>query len=387
MTEAASRPRAALRLALDRAGAGVASDAARCRAFLSDFCRDEHRREVTALCTAVEESIPAGLLASRGTLPSVAAVSAAQRKLCLNRGMSPDVALWAVESWALTLGLCTTAECTSGEALPASPNMGASTMPATVPAPAVTLHRPARLPHRFAAVLVVIAIGVGAVLTMHHAPPAEERPAPVSSGGASNTGVLPATGEITTTAAHPDLPTATPDISVSMPPAIDTAAEAEARQLAELRQVLARAQVEASGALDAGDYDRAEQVVARAIDTTDTKRMALASEREQLALISSHAREMRVEERLRAAERDGERARQAYWEKRAAEVEALLAENKLPEAHTLAQRLETEEGVPAAVSARARSVRDAATARLSAILATTTVHSEKTQSIKTKEKP
>lgn len=76
---------------------------AQLRALLRDFC-GQYRREVNVLVLALEEQIHHVLLAS-GAQPQSVLLARLTVRLQDNRGLSQDIARWAVESWAIALGL------------------------------------------------------------------------------------------------------------------------------------------------------------------------------------------------------------------------------------------------------------------------------------------
>lgn len=96
-------PRQKLRkiVAYDRS---VVEDPRRCRALLLDLCGDQ-RREIRALVLAVEERVAADLRDRSAQVPAAVLVPQLTRRLVDDCGLAADVARWAVESWALALGV------------------------------------------------------------------------------------------------------------------------------------------------------------------------------------------------------------------------------------------------------------------------------------------
>jgi hypothetical protein len=93
--------RATLRdLVVQHGAEAMVDDPRRCRALLTDLC-PEHPREVSVLAAAVEVDIPRRLLAD-GTRLGVGPLAA---RLEQARGLAPEAAHWAVETWAHALGV------------------------------------------------------------------------------------------------------------------------------------------------------------------------------------------------------------------------------------------------------------------------------------------
>src|ERR1700720_1826791 len=94
--------RARLALAIKRHGPGVVDEREKCRGLLSDCC-GELRSEFNALFGALEEEVPASLLAPP-QIPYSLVILNLIKRLEDNRNMSEEKARWAVESWASALG-------------------------------------------------------------------------------------------------------------------------------------------------------------------------------------------------------------------------------------------------------------------------------------------
>ncbi len=88
----------------DRFGRDVVSDAKLCGALLRDLC-GEHKREISVLVAAVEERVPNDLQSSQANTPLDVLLARLIRRLVDDRALAEDAARWAVESWALALGL------------------------------------------------------------------------------------------------------------------------------------------------------------------------------------------------------------------------------------------------------------------------------------------
>jgi hypothetical protein len=97
-------PRQKLREIVAHYGEAIVDDPRRCRALLLDLC-GEHRREIFVLTTAQEEQVPNDLLEMKSRMPTSVLVAQLTRRLMDNRALTEDAARWAVESWALALGM------------------------------------------------------------------------------------------------------------------------------------------------------------------------------------------------------------------------------------------------------------------------------------------
>src|SRR5438128_807077 len=85
-------------------GRDIYNDPLRCKWALLDAC-GEYKREVNILITALDERVPADLLASSAQVPYEVLQSRFAKRLYENRGLTEDFARWGVDSWALALGL------------------------------------------------------------------------------------------------------------------------------------------------------------------------------------------------------------------------------------------------------------------------------------------
>ena len=140
-------PRRTLRELIDRHGPGLCSDARRCEGLLRDLCGG-HRREVNTLVGALRERVPLDLLASRNSVPTGLLLSRLAKRLEDQLALTADASRWAVDSWALALGVVSDAELAEmksrrDEAAPArveaapSSTRPSSTRPPAPPPPAV----------------------------------------------------------------------------------------------------------------------------------------------------------------------------------------------------------------------------------------------------------
>src|SRR5262245_34519059 len=89
-----------------RFGANVIDDARRCEGLLKDFCPHD-KREVHVLLAAVREQVATDLIAFSFKQKPAAAIGRLTKRLEDNLGLSGEAARWAVESWALALGVVT----------------------------------------------------------------------------------------------------------------------------------------------------------------------------------------------------------------------------------------------------------------------------------------
>jgi hypothetical protein len=97
-------PRQKLAELIRRFGREVAGDARRCEALLKDTC-PQHKREIFVLVSAAKESVGVELLGSSSGVPKEALLSRLTKRVHENLGLPENLARWAVESWALALGI------------------------------------------------------------------------------------------------------------------------------------------------------------------------------------------------------------------------------------------------------------------------------------------
>lgn len=102
-------PRQILRQIVDKYGKEICSDARRCKSLLNDFC-GACRRETNILVDAIEERVPLDLLAGAASMPAELLLNRLEKRLEENTGLTAQAARWAVESWALALGVASDAE-------------------------------------------------------------------------------------------------------------------------------------------------------------------------------------------------------------------------------------------------------------------------------------
>ncbi len=102
-------PRQTLRQILAKYGNDLCSNARRCEGLLKDLC-GEYRREINVLTNAINERIPLDLLAAGNSMPRELLLTRLERRLEDNLGLTEEASHWAVDSWALALGVITEAE-------------------------------------------------------------------------------------------------------------------------------------------------------------------------------------------------------------------------------------------------------------------------------------
>lgn len=94
-------------------GRGLINDPRRCEALLRDLC-SEYRREINVLIGALKEGVAAELLATQSGVPEEILLARLTKRLRDDLGMAEDAACWAVESWALALGIVSLKQPTEG---------------------------------------------------------------------------------------------------------------------------------------------------------------------------------------------------------------------------------------------------------------------------------
>jgi hypothetical protein len=100
-------PRQQLVTIIAKHGHTLCQDPARCEALLRESC-DESLPEVSLLVNALKEQVPLELLSSPNNVPRRILQARLVRRLEENFCLKKDAARWAVDSWALALGLLET---------------------------------------------------------------------------------------------------------------------------------------------------------------------------------------------------------------------------------------------------------------------------------------
>jgi len=85
-------------------GPSLGDDPRRTEALLRDLC-GEYKREIFVLVSALREQVAADLLASQDSVPHKVLLARLTKQLQDNLALAEDAARWAVESWALALGV------------------------------------------------------------------------------------------------------------------------------------------------------------------------------------------------------------------------------------------------------------------------------------------
>ena len=98
-------PRETLKQLLEKNGEGLFQDRDRCEGLLKDHC-GSYRREISALVGALDERIPLELKSPWQSAMTPEAMRARLvQRLEENRGLAPEVAAWAVDTWSYALGV------------------------------------------------------------------------------------------------------------------------------------------------------------------------------------------------------------------------------------------------------------------------------------------
>jgi hypothetical protein len=98
-------PREKLKELVEKNGDSLIEDRDRCEGLLKDYCGG-HRREISALVGALEERIPLELRSSWQSAMTPEAMRARLvQRLEDNRGLAPEIAGYAVDTWSYALGV------------------------------------------------------------------------------------------------------------------------------------------------------------------------------------------------------------------------------------------------------------------------------------------
>jgi hypothetical protein len=97
-------PRLKLIEIVARHGKTVIDNPSQLQGLLLDHC-GEYRREIRALMDAVSERIPQDLGTASGSMPAIVLIASSTRHLLDKLPMAEDMAYWAVETWAIALGV------------------------------------------------------------------------------------------------------------------------------------------------------------------------------------------------------------------------------------------------------------------------------------------
>ena len=109
-----NEPRDTLRRIIAKYGTNLCSDSRRVEGLLKDLCGG-YRREINVLTSALEERVPLDLLAAGKSVPRELLLTKLAKRLEDNLGLTKDAANWAVDSWALAVGVMTDTEISERE--------------------------------------------------------------------------------------------------------------------------------------------------------------------------------------------------------------------------------------------------------------------------------
>ncbi len=127
-------PRQTLIELVARYGPALSADPKRTEGLLRDFC-GAYKPEIFVLVSALKENVAADLLSLQDSVPYQVSSAQLTRRLQDNLALAEDAARWAVDSWALALGLI--------QQPSAAPPSRASKKPAPATAPTPTTAPPA----------------------------------------------------------------------------------------------------------------------------------------------------------------------------------------------------------------------------------------------------
>lgn len=96
-------PRSLLIQIIDTYSLDVINDRIRLGNLLNDYFQGNYRKEKNTLIASLEEGIPADLIKTHTSIPVPALVGQLVRRLTENRGISDDLAVWTVTTWAQAL--------------------------------------------------------------------------------------------------------------------------------------------------------------------------------------------------------------------------------------------------------------------------------------------
>ncbi len=87
-----------------RFGLDLCNDPRRCEALLRDVC-GEHKRAIVALVSAAREGVGTELRQSSAGVPKDLVIARLTKRLHEDFGLVEELARWAVETWAVALGV------------------------------------------------------------------------------------------------------------------------------------------------------------------------------------------------------------------------------------------------------------------------------------------
>lgn len=97
-------PRQKLRELIVEYGRSLCNDPNRCEALLKDYC-GVHKREIFVLVSALKKRVTDDMLMSSAGVPQEIVIARVCKRLEDELAMTSEAAHWAVESWALALGV------------------------------------------------------------------------------------------------------------------------------------------------------------------------------------------------------------------------------------------------------------------------------------------
>jgi hypothetical protein len=187
-------PREKLKELLEKNGDSLLQDRDRCEGLLKDYC-GSHRREISAIVGAMEERVPLELKSSWQTAMTPEAMRARLvQRLEENRGLAPEIANYAVETWSYALGVSLGR---ISDLVPVAPPVPlTSEQPAAggVVSPVIPASDTGRLSKRNKAIVGgvgLLAAAAAVFALLHHpklAPPANSNPQPQSQTSSAGNG-------------------------------------------------------------------------------------------------------------------------------------------------------------------------------------------------------
>ncbi|MDQ3255978.1 MAG: hypothetical protein M3R15_19120, partial [Acidobacteriota bacterium] len=102
-------PRHTLTRLIAKHGRGICDSPKRIEALLRDLC-GSHRREINILIGALEERVATDLIRTGKSVPRDVLLAKLANRLQDNRAYTPEAASWAVDCWAVALGILSETE-------------------------------------------------------------------------------------------------------------------------------------------------------------------------------------------------------------------------------------------------------------------------------------
>ena len=115
-------------------GQAVKDDARLCEALLTDLCGGGSKRHIKALSAVVAAKVVADLASTSSVLPIEARITQYAKRLYDDYGFDEELARWAVESWAIALGVWK-------ETVPITPTTGTNDLLTLAPEVTINLIR------------------------------------------------------------------------------------------------------------------------------------------------------------------------------------------------------------------------------------------------------